>query len=326
MMVSVVIPVLNGEKYIERCINSILNQIYRDIEIIVVDNNSEDETINIIKRKMSEDTRIKLLKTLKKGVSIARNLGLENSNGEYVMFVDSDDTLDENAISQMIDIARKEKCEIIKCGYKFIRRKKINKYILKKGKCDFNREFWNNFFSTYNYNQVWGQMIKTQLCKKVKFDDSLAMAEDYLFNYNLYKRANSLYILNQPLYNYYYNEQGMNYNKNINKVIKKISDILSVCEKILKRETMYEKALYNRFLFEILPHLRDLSLNGEFNVNSLDFLLKNKFYIEALNNVDIKFQNSKLKYFLIVLLKNKKYNILNLYFKMNNYLKGWRAQ
>lgn len=320
-MVSVIVPVLNREKEIKKCLQSIMNQSYKEIEIVVIDNCSTDNTVKIIKELQGIDNRIKLFISKLKGVSNARNVGLKKSTGDYVMFVDSDDTIDREMISKMMKIAKQNHFDIVKCGYKSIHGSKSENFCLKEGIYDFDKDFWSEFFSTYNYNQVCAQLISKKICRSVTFNSNVSMAEDYLFNYYLYKKANSIYVMDLPLYNYYYNESGMNYNKDINKVIKKIKDILYVCKELSKSEQDYRWLIHNRLIYEILPHIKDAFLNEQFKIEQLDFLFDNQFYIESLKVVSYKY-NPK-KYFLAFLLKRKRYKTLKSFFKLINYIKRW---
>ena len=320
-MVSVIIPVLNREKGIKKCLKSIMNQNYKNIEIVVIDNGSTDNTVKIIKELQEKDKRIKLFVSKLKGVSNARNFGLKKSTGDYIMFVDSDDTIDKEMISTMMKIAKQNHFDIVKCGYKLIHGSKIENFCLKEGLYDFDEQFWKEFFSTYNYNQVWGQLINKKICNGITFNSNVSMAEDYLFNYYLYKKANSIYIIESPFYNYYYNESGMNYNKDINKIIKKIEDILYVCKELSKSEQDYRWLINNRLIYEILPHVKDAFLNEQFKIEQLDFLFKDKFYNDALKDISYKY-NPK-KYFLAFIIKKKKYKTLKFFFKLINYIKRW---
>ena len=218
MLISVIIPVLNGERYIERCINSVLNQTYNNIEVIVVDNGSSDNTLDIIKKMATKEPKIKYFSLKKHGVSIARNFGIKNSQGDYIMFLDCDDTLDKDMINGMLQVA-KNNYEIVKCGYKLIRKNQSEFYGIKEKKYEINEDFWNDFFSSYNFNQVWGQLIKKSICEKISFNEDIAMAEDYLFNYYLYNEVQSIYVIDNKYYNYFYNEAGINYSKYINKYL-----------------------------------------------------------------------------------------------------------
>ena len=108
MTVSIIIPAYNSEKFIKRCLDSVINQIYKNLEIIVIDDASKDNTKQIIKEYAEKDNRIRpFYSSENKGVSFSRNIGLKASTGEYIMFVDSDDELTKDAVRRMIDIAVK---------------------------------------------------------------------------------------------------------------------------------------------------------------------------------------------------------------------------
>lgn len=108
MKVSIIIPSYNSQDYLERCLDSVINQVYKNIEIIVVDDASTDKTKEIIKKYAEKDRRIiPFYQTTNKGVSAARNVGLKAATGEYILFVDSDDSLTKDAVRRMIDISNK---------------------------------------------------------------------------------------------------------------------------------------------------------------------------------------------------------------------------
>ena len=98
-LVSIIIPIYNSEKYLKKCIDSILEQKYNNLEIILINDGSTDNSGKICDRLAIEDKRIKVIHKLNEGVSIARNKGLEMAKGEYIFFIDSDDYIDENIIS-----------------------------------------------------------------------------------------------------------------------------------------------------------------------------------------------------------------------------------
>ena len=90
-LISIIIPIYNAEKYIERCINSLKNQTYKNIEIICINDGSTDNSLNILKRIAITDNRITIIEQENKGVSVARNKGIESAKGKYIMFLDADD-------------------------------------------------------------------------------------------------------------------------------------------------------------------------------------------------------------------------------------------
>ncbi len=103
--ISLIVPVYNGEKTIEKCINSILNQTYRNIEVIIIDDGSTDNTYEICKNMQNKDNRIQLIKQNNKGPSLARNVGIEYAQGKYIQFVDADDWLEPSIIAECVKFA-----------------------------------------------------------------------------------------------------------------------------------------------------------------------------------------------------------------------------
>ena len=111
-LVSIIIPIYNSEKYLKKCIDSILEQKYNNLEIILINDGSTDNSGKICDRLAIEDKRIKVIHKLNEGVSIARNKGLEMAKGEYIFFIDSDDYIDENTLSVNVNRLRKKLKEI----------------------------------------------------------------------------------------------------------------------------------------------------------------------------------------------------------------------
>ena len=123
--VSIVIPVYNTKNYVENCLKSCLSQTHKDIEIVVVDDGSKDNSLQICQRIASNDKRIKVFSKSNEGVSSARNFGLMKASGDYVCFVDSDDTIDRDFVERLLDEAKTKKCDIVFCRYDMVYSDKI---------------------------------------------------------------------------------------------------------------------------------------------------------------------------------------------------------
>ena len=118
--VSVVVPVYNSEKFLEYCIQSILNQTYTNIELILVNDGSTDNSLNICAKYKLEDDRVVVINQKNMGVSVARNNGIIHATGEYLQFVDSDDFVDINMTEKLIYAAKENKASMVICGYRSI--------------------------------------------------------------------------------------------------------------------------------------------------------------------------------------------------------------
>lgn len=113
VLISAIVPVYNTDKYLDKCITSILNQTYKELEIILIDDGSQDMSGEICKKYKEEDTRVILIHKKNEGVSAARNLGINTARGDWITFVDSDDWIEENAYEVLIELAKKTNADMI---------------------------------------------------------------------------------------------------------------------------------------------------------------------------------------------------------------------
>ena len=114
-LISVIVPVYNAKKYLDRCIQSIINQKYKELEIILVDDGSKDNSLEICKSYADKDNRIQVIHKENAGVSAARNTGIEAASGDFIAFVDSDDYIDENMYFNMMQKASEYNCDLVMC-------------------------------------------------------------------------------------------------------------------------------------------------------------------------------------------------------------------
>ena len=112
-LISVIINVYNGEKFIEKCLDSIVNQTYKNLEILIINDGSTDKTLKICKK--NKDKRIKIINTKNMGLSLSRNVGIDNAKGEYLYFVDADDFIELDAIEYLYNLCKKYDVRIATC-------------------------------------------------------------------------------------------------------------------------------------------------------------------------------------------------------------------
>ncbi|WP_342985836.1 glycosyltransferase family 2 protein [Clostridium saudiense] len=117
MLISIIIPIYNMEKYLDKCINSVINQTYKNIEILLINDGSTDSSIEICNRYKLRDKRIKVINTDNRGVAEARNIGIELAKGDFIGFVDSDDYIELNMFEKLFDLVNKNQCDMAICGY-----------------------------------------------------------------------------------------------------------------------------------------------------------------------------------------------------------------
>ena len=116
--VSVIIPIYNVEKYLERCLKSVINQSLKDLEIICVNDGSEDKCIDILNFYQDKDSRIIVINKKNGGLSSARNAGIKRARGEYIYFIDPDDYIESWALEDLIYVSQKNNCDVVISGYK----------------------------------------------------------------------------------------------------------------------------------------------------------------------------------------------------------------
>ncbi|MTT32159.1 glycosyltransferase [Terrilactibacillus sp. BCM23-1] len=211
MLVSVIIPIYNKEKYLNDCIKSVVKQDYKNLELILVNDGSSDNSEEIINWWLLKDTRIKYIKQKNSGVSVARNNGVTNSNGEYVFFLDADDFLEKDAIQKLVEHTNKNTIDIV-IGNHYEQEKggyvKNNKFQNKLFRSDELRLLENKleFFisGSRSLSTVWNKLYKVDFLKrnKIRFQEKIH-AEDRLFNLKCYVNDPNIKIINK--YTYYFN-------------------------------------------------------------------------------------------------------------------------
>ncbi|MBO4956650.1 MAG: glycosyltransferase [Rickettsiales bacterium] len=192
--VSIIVPVYNVEQYLERCLNSLINQTLQNIEIICINDGSMDNSLSILKQYAEKDKRIKIIDQENQGVSVARNNGIEASQGEYIGFVDSDDYVDLDFFENLYNKAKKEDADIVEAKYYKIKKLKNNSQKL------INR---SGIYTYYNFcfNIYRRQFIKDN---NIQFPIGIKIAEDTTFELEVLLKSNKTVILDKNKKSCYY--------------------------------------------------------------------------------------------------------------------------
>lgn len=209
-LVTIIVPVYNGEKYIYECIESILNQTYKNIELIIVDDGSTDKTANIIDEISKRDIRIKVIHQQNGGVSSARNNGLSVCTGKYVSFVDADDYLSIEFIAYLKELIDKYNADIsLVCQPRRFSEKTKGEVEADNDK-DKNIKLWTGeeaAFQMLCYNIAigpWNKLIKSSLIKQndICFNEKLSFGEGFNFSIDCFQQAGKVAVGCKKLYNY----------------------------------------------------------------------------------------------------------------------------
>ncbi|MCD8012435.1 MAG: glycosyltransferase [Lachnospiraceae bacterium] len=211
MRASVIIPVYNAEKYIKRCIESVTHQTYSDIEIVIVNDGSTDNSLKII--NSFSDDRIRVINKENGGVSQARNAGIEIISGDVVCFIDADDSIESDFVEKMIIPMKKYKCDIVCCGYNYINEDGntlggfpygVDRLGLAKEGFLSQEEFLEGVLLHNSINaSVWNKMFNSSILKGLLFDTSLVIGEDFVFLTRYILRCNTFYVVKDRTYNYF---------------------------------------------------------------------------------------------------------------------------
>lgn len=306
-LISIIIPVYRVEKYLKKCIESIINQSYKNLEIIIINDGSDDNSKAICETFAKKDNRIKVIHKENEGVSIARNKGLEEATGKYIAFIDSDDYVEKGYIEFLYNEIIKENADISICGTININEqgKILNKSIQYENLLDSRQTLIELLNEKYYTSVVWAKMYKTEIAKKAIFDKNLKISEDLDYIYKILKYVKKVKVnTSKSLYYYLIRENSATtnrYNENWEKEINLSEQIL------LDLKKKEEK--------EILPYAirRYVRINYTCIMKVLRYNQENEIYLKLSNNIK-KYLKEYLKSTKISIIEKIK-TILALYFK-----------
>lgn len=210
-LVSIIIPIYNSSKWLTQCLDSVINQSYCNLEIILIDDGSTDESGEICDNYSIKDSRIKVIHKNNEGVSTARNKGLSISLGEYICFVDSDDIINLDMIKTLMDLAQARQADMVMCSYARLKEGKqhwsVNNYNEPVAEGFFNRkEALKNILSFNGFQGfIWNKLIKRELFVSepiVEFSPDIYICEDLLVLCKLIDKAFTIVYTNKKLYGY----------------------------------------------------------------------------------------------------------------------------
>ncbi len=210
--ISVIIPVYNTADYLPRCLDSVINSDYRNLEIICVNDGSTDNSLDILNEYAEKDSRIRVITIPNGGVSIARNTGLDAASGDYIAFVDSDDRIHKQYFSVLVDIQRKSGCDIAAVTYK-----EADEHV-QDGFIDVSAvkaKFYKNDKALRRlFRAVWTKLFKREILQGLRFCPETHFAEDTLFLYNIFwnKKSVNAAIADLPIYFYTVRNNSLSHN------------------------------------------------------------------------------------------------------------------
>lgn len=324
-LLSVIIPAYNSEKYIELCINSILNQTYKKIEVIVVDDESKDKTVEIVTNISKKDPRVKLFTQKNHGNCYTRNRGIELASGEYIAFIDNDDYLEPIMYETLISMIESDHSDVaaglfIK-EYKVLKEDKYYNYSaedVKKAEkhvYDNTKDLIEHIIYIDNKLQgyMWNKVYKREVLKDLRFDVNLSLLEDCDFTLNLVLKENiKISAINLIFYHYRIFKNATTRSINFNKFENSFPVIRRELEETKKYCPQYAFATYSQYLSILFLYFEKLYQNKKYIdkkeykkhikiINEhIDFCLQDKKNIDKYTKIRIyTFKFSKLLCYLI---------------------------
>lgn len=247
-MISIIIPIYNTARWLPQCLESVLSQDFKDIEVILVDDASADNSLSICRRYADKDSRVVVVaKPENEGVELARRTGYLQSHGEYVMYIDSDDWLDDKyVLSKMVAKANEKGADYVEIGINrvFDRRKLIAQRFVSSGPrlIDQPELFEKYYLSFFGVNllsvNMWGKLYRKSILDKADIKPiGICMGEDLYYNIQLFPHLRRICLLNEGGYNYRYGGLTCKYNPKL------LSDMKRL---YLLKEAMIDKYGYDK--------------------------------------------------------------------------------
>lgn len=331
--ISIIVPIFNSEKYLRNAIISVLNQTYINWELLLIDDESSDDSLSISEYYSNIDKRIKCIKLFHSGIpGVVRNRGIEEATGDFLFFLDSDDYLDKNTLEDLYYNFCNIKVDLVICNF----RKVQNDVVIERNDNIINEDKFFNYEAIRSYalsvldqqnkntlfNFCWGKLYCTDIIKKnnILFNTKLYTFEDIEFNFNYLKYVNTLFYTKDTLYNYriHQNFESVTFNTDFNKFFNFITslELIKPFFKSFVSESVLDQKIGNAIVsMTIIQLIRsNIKISNKEISQFYDMVLQNKilrknlkFYTPSKGeSIFIPFLISlKLKKILILLIKYK---------------------
>ena len=243
--VSVIIPAYNASATIEKALDSVIRQSYKNLEIIIVDDGSTDRTLEIVSNRSVTEPRLKIISQNNRGVSSARNAALSVCKGDFIRFVDADDTLPPDSVEQMVKRAAEDHADLVIGGYKeYVERLSVMKNLENRNDTvDFESILpsLTRHANSYFYGVLWNKLFSGKLVRQfsVCFDSSLWWGEDFAFVMSYLKHADHIAFMQTSVYEYRRSSSSTSFRQVLDCFVHPLGNI-----KIKRKLYGYLKGLY----------------------------------------------------------------------------------
>lgn len=308
-LISIIVPIYNVENYLENCLNSILNQTYKNIEIVLVNDGSKDNSEKICKEFASKDNRIKYIIQENQGLSAARNSGIRESSGQYYIFIDSDDYVNIHFVEELYNTLIKTNADIAICDYKKVYENKILDINCEENGMIEVYEGRGKFSNLYNNKSVittvaWNKIYKKYLFNNIKYPVGKIHEDEYII-FDILNEAKKVAYTSCEYYYYLQRKNSITGNYKINRITI-LEGLYNRLENFRKQgeKKLYAKTLYNyyyqliyhfKMIEKYFPERKDIinSLYEEITKHKKEVLLN--IYIDPLRKLKLMFKLCGIK-------------------------------
>lgn len=334
-LISIIVPVYNVEKYIHKCINSIIDQTYKNLEVLLIDDGSTDSSSDICDKYEKLDKRVKVIHKKNNGASVARNIGLEVARGIYIAFVDSDDYIDKNMYKDMIEKLLEYDCDLVMCDCYKVSETSKEKFThdIRDGfydKRQLYKEYYNKLLMKDDINYPptisnWVCLIKKEIIKEnnLKYVEGIRFSEDLLFGSQvMYYVERFYYMKNKYYYNYICNPLSVTntyYEGKWDIFLKLYNEIKLFFNN--KIDYDFSKQIYYCLLFFLYNSINNIIYSKKSYIEKykdIKIILKNNEVMEMFKNIDINELNIPKKQAIITKIYKYRIGIIILITYMNN--------
>lgn len=295
-LVSIIIPIYNSQKYIPRCIESIINQTYKNIEIICIDDGSIDSSLNLIQNYANKDNRIKIYTQSNSGPSVARNYGLNVATGDYIMFVDSDDYIHHNMVELLISSISRNNTMVLCNNIEIYNNKSEDRKLFENLNKDLNKNLVIEEIAKGKAGLVCGKLFNKSIVDKfnIRFKKDITMCEDQIFFLNIAMNCEEFIHIPKSLY--YYdrcNENSITIKYNSNAMDNQLK-VLTYIEKLLAQSNLKESKINEivdrRFIESINFCINNEVLNSNLmnskqKIKNIEKIINNKKFNSKITNI-----------------------------------------
>lgn len=317
-MISIIVPVYNVEKYLKECIDSIINQTYKNTEIILVDDGSTDKSSIICDEFAKLDNRIRAIHKANGGAASAKNVGLDKANGEYICFIDSDDYISNNFIETLYDQLIENNADISECSFYYLYKSHIEKDLFKSNKILFtSQEYLSQYVDEWQSSLFWNKLFKSSVIGDIRFKKERRCIDDEFFTYKVILNAHS--ITRNSNHKYYYRQRKSSAVQNSKNSMQKAKDAIDILAERYKLVTTKFPGLKKKYIEHDVNNLYYILSAFDFNHDLVILFKKNVyFYLKEsiLNKCNIRIVYSISR---LLFLKNKKVSTISL--KNDDYFK-----